>query len=333
MKTNKGASRRAVLGGIAVVAGSLALPSIARAAEKTVRLGHVFPIDHPVHVGVEKAAAAIEQRSNGQFKIKLFPSAQLGASKDLVQQVSDGSLDIVVDGPGMLGNWHRPVSILEAPFIPRDWAQLVRMIEGQWVQSQFEQMATKNSIRVFGQPWYSGQRHLTTRDREVRKLSDAARLKIRVPEIPVFLDMIRAIGATPTPMALPEVYLGLKTGIADGQENPLATIYAQKFHEVQGVLNLSGHITSVMLACMSEKTWSGLDDSGRAAFVAAFNDGGDASTNRMNELEGSLQKTLRDAGMKVVQTDRVEFQAAMEPVYKKNAAVWGEGVVQQLQAL
>lgn len=333
MITKKAYSRRVVVAGMAAVAGGLALPSIARASGKTVRLGYVFPIDHPVNKGAEKAASALAEASNGEFKIELFPSAQLGGSKDLVQQVSDGSLDIVIDGPGMIGNWHRPISVLEAPFIPRDWAQLKRIIEGEWAQSQFDEMAGKSAIRVFGQPWYYGARHLTTKDREVHKLADAKGLKIRVPEIPVFLDMIKAIGATPTPMALPEVYLGLKTGVADGQENPLATIYAQKFQEVQGVLNLSAHITSPMLICMNEGTWSGLGDDGRKAFADAFNEGGVLATNTMNELESSLLKSLGDAGMKIVNTDRAEFQAAMGPVYQKNASVWGEGVVEQLQAL
>ena len=119
-------SRRNVLAGTAGSLVALTLPAYAQ--QKTnLRFGHQYPIDHPVAVGIEKASQVIAQRSDGRIKLTVYPTGQLGTGKEIDQQVSDNSLDFSIDGPGIVGNWHRPLSIFEAPFLAKDWAQLVKI--------------------------------------------------------------------------------------------------------------------------------------------------------------------------------------------------------------
>jgi TRAP-type transport system periplasmic protein len=329
-------TRRSILKIAAAGVGGLIAAAIRPAAAqpaKVYRLGHQWAIDHPVAIGAAKAAEVLAQRSGGRLRIDIFPSGQLGTGKELDQQVSDDSLDFTIDGPGILGLWQKTLSIYEGPFVARDWDHLVKIMEGEWGQAQFKALAEGKNIQKVGRPWYYGSRQFTTRDRALRTPADAKGLKIRVPEVPQYMDMIRAIGGTPTPMALAEVYLSLQTGVADGQENPLPTINSSKFFEVQKYLNLTSHIVNPLVPLMSAMKWNPLPVSDRALITEAFNAGAEVNDAALRALEGRLVADFKAKGMIVIESDRAAFRAAMKPVYEKNEAVWGKGVLEQLQAI
>ena len=333
MHTPRLPTRRLVLKASLLGLGASIAPRLLAQQAKPWRLGHQWAIDHPAAQGAAKAAEVLAQRSNGRLKIDVFPSGQLGTGKELDQQVSDDSLDFTVDGPGILGLWQKTLSIYEAPFVARDWDHLVKIMEGEWGQAQFKALAEKQNIQKVGRPWYYGSRHFTTRDRPLRIPADAKGLKIRVPEVPQYMDMIRAIGGTPTPMALAEVYLSLQTGVADGQENPLPTINSSKFFEVQKFLTLTSHIVNPLVPLMSAKKWNALSPADRALVTEAFNAGADVNDVALRALEGRLAAEFKAKGMTVIEPDRTAFQMAMKPVYEKNEAIWGKGVLEQLQAI
>jgi tripartite ATP-independent transporter DctP family solute receptor len=321
----------AACAGLAALASS-PLRAFAQAA-KPWRLGHQWAIDHPAAQGAVKVAEVLAQRSSGRLKIDVFPAGQLGTGKELDQQVSDDSLDFTIDGPGILGLWQKTLSIYEAPFVARDWNHVVKIMEGEWGQAQFKALAANQNIQKVGRPWYYGSRHFTTRNTPLHRPADAKGLKIRVPEVPQYMDMIRAIGATPTPMALAEVYLSLQTGVADGQENPLPTINSSKFFEVQKFLSLTAHIVNPLVPLMSARKWNALAPADRALVTEAFDAGAEVNDAALRVLEGRLVADFKAKGMTVIEPDRDAFRAAMKPVYEKNEAVWGKGVLEQLQAI
>lgn len=327
-------SRRHVLRAAAVGAAAwTAAPLLRAQPAKPWRLGHQYTVDHPMALGALESAKVLAQASGGRLKVDVFPSGQLGTGKELVQQVSDDSLDFTIDGPGQFGLWQKPLTIFEVPFVARDWNHLVKMMEGAWAAGHFKALAEKQNLRKIGSPWYYGSRHFTTNKVALKSAADAKGLKIRVPESPLYMDMIRALGAAPTPMALAEVYLSLQTGVADGQENPLPTINSNKFFEVQKFLNLSSHIVNPMVPLMSEKKWKALPAADQKIVADAFEAGGVAATTALRALEARLVGELKGKGMTVVESDRDSFRAAMKPVYAKNENVWGAGVLEQLQAM
>lgn len=327
-------SRRRVLGAAVVGAAALTnVPVLLAQQAKPWRLGHQYNIDHPMALGALEAAKQLALKSNGRLRIDVFPAGQLGTGKELVQQVSDDSLDITIDGPGQFGLWQKPLTIFEVPFVARDWDHLVKMMEGDWARGHFKLLAENQNLRKIGTPWYYGSRHFTTNNVALKTAADAKGLKIRVPESPLYLDMIRALGGAPTPMALAEVYLSLQTGVADGQENPLPTINSNKFFEVQKYLNLTAHIVNPMLPLISEKKWKALSPADQKLVTEAFEAGGVAATTALRTLETRLLSELKAKGMTVVESDRESFRTAMKPVYAKNENVWGKGVLEQLQAM
>ena len=326
-------TRRRLLGATLAGVALTTSPALRAQQAKPWRLGHQYTIDHPMSLGALEAAKVLAQKSNGRLRFDVFPAGQLGTGKELVQQVSDDSLDFTIDGPGQFGLWQKPLTLFEVPFVARDWGHLVKMMESDWARAQFKALAENQNLRKIGSPWYYGSRHFTTNKVALRSASDAKSLKIRVPESPLYMDMIRALGGAPTPMALAEVYLSLQTGVADGQENPLPTINSNKFFEVQKYLNLTAHIVNPMVPLMSEKKWKALPPADQKLVSEAFETGGQAATAALRALESKLVGELKGKGMTVVDSDRDSFRAAMKPVYAKNEAVWGKGVLEQLQAM
>lgn len=325
-------SRRQSLALLATAAAAAALPSIARAQARKVRFGHQHPVDSPIHKGLVKAAEVAAAKTSGRVQIDLFPSSQLGSAREMMTQVIDANLDFLIDGPGALATLQRPLSIFEAPFLARDFDHLRKMLQTEWAKNQFAQLALNRNMVNIG-VWYYGVRHFTTNPRALNTAADVKGLKIRVPEAPLFLDMIRALNAAPTPMTLSEVYLALQTGVVDGQENPLPTINNNKFYEVQKYLNLTSHIIVPQLVMVNAKYWATLSKADQAAVIEAFAEGGKVNDGLTREAEGRLLGEFKTKGMQVVQPDLASFRQAMTSVYPKYENDWGKGTFELMQKL
>ena len=331
MPIAKGPRRRALLLGGAALAAPLIRPAGAQ-APRALRFGHVHPPDGEVTRGINRAAEWLRERSNGRLRIDNFPSSQLGAEREMLTQVSNGTLDLCITGPAVLGTWVRPISILEAPFLASDFAQVLRMFGHPAIQAASRQLAESRGITPL-EPWYYGTRHLTTRDRPVRVPDDMRGLKIRVPQAALFVDMMRTLGAAPTPMSLGEVYLSLQTGVIDGQENPLPTIAANKFMEVQRYINLTGHILVPLLPVVASQTWATLPEADRGLLRQALRAGSEVSDQLVRQGEQSLRGEFEGRGVQFIESDRPAFRRALAPLYERYEEVWGRGVFAALQAM
>ena len=244
----------------------------ARAQTKELRFGHLHSAESPVHKGINRAAEEFAKSSGGRYKVNVFQSSQLGEAREMVAQVIDGTLDFISEGPGSLSNLNKAFSLFEAPFVARDWDHVLKMLASPFGQEQLGKLAHDRNMVHVG-TFYYGVRHFTTKAKPLQTAADVKGLKIRVPEAPLFLAMIRALEATPTPMSLGEVYLSLQTGVADGQENPVGTINDQKFFEVQKYLNLTGHVIVPILIMVNKKAYDAMTPADQQALRAAFADG------------------------------------------------------------
>lgn len=323
-------SRRLLLGAGAL----LAAPHLARAqgAGRALRFGHVHPPEGEVTRGINRAAEVLRERTGGRLRIDNFPSSQLGAEREMLTQVQQGTLDLCITGPGVLGSWVRAISILEAPFLASDFDQVLRMINHPAIQASFRALAEQRGMRPM-EPWYYGTRHMTTRDRPIRTPEDMRGLKMRVPQAPLFVDMMRILGAAPTPMSLGEVYLSLQTGVIDGQENPLPTIEANKFTEVQRFINLTGHILVPLLPVVSTTSWNALNEADREHLRVALREGAAVSDRLVRDGENSLRATMTARGTTFIESDRAAFRRALAPLYERYEEAWGRGVFAALQAM
>jgi tripartite ATP-independent transporter DctP family solute receptor len=325
-------SRRRIVAGVA--AAGLVAPAIARAQAKVLRFGHLHSVESPVHKGIAKAAEEIEKATGGRYKINIFPSSQLGAAREMVSQVIDGTLDFISEGPGSLSNLNRALSLFEAPFVSRDWDHCLKMMASRWGQEQIGKLASERNMVHLG-TFYYGVRHFTTKTKPLNVAADVKGLKIRVPEAPLFLAMIRALEATPTPMSLGEVYLSLQTGVAEGQENPLPTINNNKFFEVQKFLNLTGHVIVPIMIMMNRKAFDPMTDADKAAFKAGVAEGAKVNDQLTRADEARLVDFFKEKGMTVVNSDRASFRQRMTSVYELGVKDfgWGQGTLESLQAI
>lgn len=314
----------------AAAAMLIAAPALAQ--QKVLRFGHLHSVDSPVHKGIAKAAEEVEKQTQGRYKINIFPSSQLGQAREMVSQVVDGNLDFISEGPGSLSALHRPMSIFEAPFVARDWPHLLKMLESDYAKTQLKVLETERNMVHVG-TFYYGVRHFTTKSKPLNTAADVKGMKVRVPEAPLFLAMIRALDATPTPMSLGEVYLSLQTGVADGQENPLPTINNNKFFEVQKYLNLTGHVIVPIMIMMNNKVHAAATPADKAAFKAAFAEGAKVNDDATNADEARLVDFFKSKGMTIVNSDRDSFRARMSAVYEIGEKDWGAGTIQKLQAI
>jgi tripartite ATP-independent transporter DctP family solute receptor len=297
----------------------------------TLKFGHFAPINHPVDVGINKAAEEIKKLSNGRIIITVFPASQLGNNKELVQQVSDGSLEFVTDGPGMLANWHKPIEIFEAPFFAKDWDEMKKFTSSSAAKKLYLDLENKSNLKIIGESWYYGVRHFTTKNKIINNPDDLKGLKIRVPQSPLYIDMISSLGAIPTPMPFPEVYIALQTNLVDGQENPVATINAGKFQEVQKYISLTGHIMTPFWIVTNAKVWNSIPKKDQDIIIKGFNIGGITNNELTFKGENELLKKFNSVGMNIITPNKSLFQDKMKKVYQNNEDKWGKNLLSEIK--
>lgn len=295
-------------------------------AETTLRLAHVYEPTHPVE---ECGVTTLNEELQGSgLAVESFPAGQIGAEAELLEQVSNGSLDMAVAGPSFLGVWHEPIEVLDAAYLFDDVDHFLETVDSEAIQSEFDQLAEESGINVLD-TWYYGTRHVTS-NQEIDNAEDFQGVKIRTPNAPLYIDNIEAMGGTATPMALGEVYLALQQGVIDAQENPVPTIATAKFNEVQDYINLTGHMIQGVHITAADSVFEQLPEDQVEALNSALEAAGEATRECIVEQEESVLEEWRGGdGIQVNEdVDREAFAAAAEEAMLQQP--WGD-LYQQIQ--
>ena len=310
---------------VGILAG-LSLIGAASAQQPIVmRWGDVVAGGHPQVMMIERVAADVKAKTNGRIDIQGFPNGQMGGSRDMIESVSNGTQQLVTEGAANFGAWIPSISVTEAPFIWKNPAHLINALNGPLLEKYNEQLIKARGMRILGAVYY-GTRHLTTSNREVKTVEDAKGLKVRVPENDVFKAMAESWGAKPTPMNFNELYLALKTGTVDGQENPLPTIKSGKFHEVQKYIILTGHIMTPRLVVVNDAFWQKISATDRKIVEDVLKTHMAWADAEIQKQEVTLLDEFKAAGVTIVQPDVEAFRkATLAVVPAKFEAKWGKG--------
>jgi len=296
-----------------------------------IRFGTNNPVGHPVDVGARKAAEIIAQRSGGRIELRIFPVDQLGTAAEQMINTIRGDQEMWFSNPSWMAPYLATVGVLEAAYLFADVDHMFRIMKGRIGQELFKQLPSAINIRVVD-VWYLGTRHFTT-SRPFKTPAELGRLKVRVPNNPVYIENLRCMGGTPVPMPLGEVYLAIKTGVVDGQENPFTNIQAFKFFEVAKYLVLTAHQVGPIIPIIHEKTWESLGAEGQRILVQAFEEGGKVSNALVLKDEAELLSKFKAAGMEVVTPDIEAFRAqARRCLPDKFGRTWGQGVYEAIYA-
>jgi len=314
-----------------VLAGSGCSPS-GNSGPRELKLAYVMAPGGPAHEAAEYFAELVEQKTEGRLRVKLFPSAQLGNDRELSEAVMIGSVDMVVGGTAPIG-WYLPeYGAIEAPFTFRSYKHLDRVLEGEPGQEIARAYSEKRRTKILGW-WHRGPRYLTTTKRKVTTPADLAGLKLRVPELPTYIEAWRILGTNPTPITYSEIFMALKQGIAEGQENPLEVIHTSSFPEVQKYVMETEHLLGVYMFMINEPRYNGLSPEDQTAVSGAVAEAAEREHELMLKYDDEFADKLKEAGMEFVEVDREAFRRQVaEELPRRFADEWAPGFYERITA-
>jgi tripartite ATP-independent transporter DctP family solute receptor len=320
---------RSIKAAVAILALAL---STGVMAQTKLKWAHVYETSEPYHTAAVWAAGEIKKRTNGRYDIEVFPASTLGKETDINQGLTLGTVDIIYTGQLFAGRTYGPLAIGGAPFMFRDFEHWKKFAASPLFTQLGEGYREKSGGNKVVAITYYGERHVTS-NKAINRPEDMKGLKIRVPDAPLYTMFPRAVGANPTPIAFAEVYLALQNGTVDAQENPLPTIDAKKFYEVQKYIVLTGHITDALLTIVGGPTWSKLSDADKKTFEAVLKVAAAKATAEIVESEKKMAGEFEKRGKSVVRVDRKPFRDATVKLHNGPDATWPKDVYDKLQAL
>lgn len=300
-------------------------------AQTTLKWAHVYEVSEPYHSWALWAADEIKKRTEGRYAIEVFPASSLGKESDINEGLGLGTVDIIYTGQLFAGRFYGPIAIGGAPYMFRDFNHWQKYRDSDLFAELAKGYEDATGNKVLALTYY-GERQ-TTSNRRIQKPEDMQGMKLRVPDAPLYKMFPEAVGANATPIAFAEVYLALQTGTVDGQENPLPTIQAKKFYEVQKYIALTGHITDSLLTIVSGSTWSGLDPADQEIFAAVLKEAADKCTQDIVKKQDELAAWFEQQGVTVDKVDREPFRQAVVKLHNGPAATWDQATYDRLQAL
>jgi len=306
MPLNLNLTRRVLAGSFgALLALSLTGPAFAQ-AKVTLKLGHLGNEENVWHKASLKFAEEVSKRTNGEVEVKVFPNEQLGKETDLIKGIQLGTVDFTITGES-LQNWAPAAALLAVPYAIRDFEHLDKVVNGPIGQKIALAIEDKTQLKPLAY-FARGARELTS-NRPIKTPEDLNGLKLRVPNVPLFVKVWEALGAKPTPMAFSEVFTSLQNHTIDAQENPLALIKSASLPEVQKYVNRTDHVLSWIYLVGGSKKLGRLTPEQQKAITEAAK----AAQAYERELfladEKQLEADLKAKGMEFVEADKAAFAA------------------------
>ena len=291
-----------------VGAAALAL-SLPLLAQTKLKWAHVYETSEPYHTESVWAAEEIKKRTNGKFEIQVFPASSLGKETDINQGLTLGTVDMIISGPSFAARSYPRIGIAYYPFIFRDGDHLIAYSKSDVFREMVNEFRQKTGIQITAYTYY-GARH-TTSQKAFTDCAGMRGLKIRVPDVPAYRATPEACGANPTPIAFAEVYLALQNGTVEAQENPLTTIEAKKFFEVQKHIMLTGHIVDGLVTQIAPHIWNRLSDAEKKIFTDVTQEAAVRATAQIKKREGELVAEFRAKGLGIHNVNRQSFVDAV----------------------
>lgn len=283
----------------------------------TITLGHSVAATAPVNLGSLRFKELVEERSDGRITVEVFPAEQIGSEPELMEGLSLGNVQIALVATAVAADVCPELGIFALPYIiegdtDRDQYESLRnLAASDWNQETIAACAEETGNLVVDNSWWYGNRNLTS-NVAVNTPADLQGLIIRTPPADLHTLAIRAFGAEPLPMPFSEVYSALDTGVIDGQENPISTIYQNAFFEVQDNISLTKHMTQNQALVMNADFFNGMSAEDQELVRTAIDEAGQYQSDLQLTTNEEELEELRTEGMNVVEPDLAAFRAAVE---------------------
>lgn len=276
----------------------------------------------------------LEAQAPGQFEVQINLNASLFKQGAEPVAMARGNLELASLSAFDMAKQVSAFSIFTAGYVVRDPGHLMRVFNGPIGDELFQSVAEKMDIVVLA-PLYLGTRQLGLRDtRAVKTPADLKNLKLRMPASKEWLFLGNALGASATPLAFAEVYLGLKTGTIDGEDNPLPTVRSAKFYEALKQIVLTGHLVDSLFISVAKKTWDALAPAQQKALRSAAQAASKFNNDKRIDDEKQLLDFFKAQGLAISTPDRDAFRKTVTAAYAESeyAKVWPKDLLARIHA-
>jgi len=292
--------------------------SNAWAAEFTAKIGHLESTQQSRHVHLEKVAKLVAERTNGAVEFQIFPQGQLGGQREMTEGVQLGTLEATVAPAAFLGGFNPAISILDIPFLlPDDDAKAQQLRTGPFGKALCDSFATRGVTCLM--LWPNGKKSFTS-NKPITDIASFAGQKFRVMDSNILIEQYKSLGASAIALPFGELYTALQTGVVDGEENPLDTIRAMKFYEVQKHLVVSSHGAMEDVVLFNPAFWAKLPAEHQKVITDAFAEViPELIAHKAAAVASSLEE-IKKAGLDVRELsadEKAKFREVMYPATRK----------------
>ncbi|RSL35256.1 TRAP transporter substrate-binding protein [Salibacterium salarium] len=282
----------------------------------TWKLGHLSNEDHSWHKTAERFAELVDEKTDGQLQIEIYPNEELGSETDVIDGISAGTADMTITGESM-ANWAPETAMLGAPYAINSEEHLKTVVEGE-IGEELEQ-TIKDDVGLTPLYYHMRAPRNLTSNEPINTPADAEGFKMRVPNVPLYMDSWNEVGASPQTIAFNEVFTGLQQGVIDGQENPVDLIHSAGFYEVQDYVNVTEHVYGWVYVVVGNEQFNALDEDMQEAVMEASEEVQGLSQELYEEDTEEYTQMLKDEGMEFNEdVDKDAFSEAMRPAIEES---------------
>jgi tripartite ATP-independent transporter DctP family solute receptor len=298
------------------------------------KLGNIQAPTQSASLACERMAKLALERSNGRLKIEFFPASQLGNAITQIEGVMMGTQDMFQDAAEWMSQFEKDYNILAMAFAFRDQNHLQTFFNSPLNSEIKERLRKDRGIRIIAENWNRAPRVLVSK-KQVNTPAELQGIKMRVPEIEMYLLVWKAMGTQPTQVAWGETYLALMQGLVDAMEGPFDTLLSMKFFEAAPNISMTNHLISASSVCINDAKFSKMPKELQEILVGAAREAGDYFTQLGIESMTKDRKEMESKGAKFIEVDRKPFQDKVAPLAKEleDKGKWTKGLYQKIQDL
>jgi len=316
-------------------AATLAPISSGHAQTKAVfKAADVQPVGYPTVAAVESMGKKLAEATQGRLSIQTYPSAQLGAEKETIEQTQIGAIQMLRVSAGAVGPIVDDINVVNMPFLFKNVAQSWKMMDGDIGQELLDKITASPNANLVGLCWMdSGARSFYNTKHPIKSIADVKGLKLRVIGNPIFIDMVNSLGGNGIAMGYDQVFSSLQTGVIDGAENNPPSYVFSNHYTAAKYYSLTEHLVIPEILCFSKRSWTALSADDHALVKKFAREAQLEERELWKKYETTAMEKAKAAGCEIVEiADKKPFQDAVKPVWDKYGPKY-QAMIQRIQAL
>lgn len=314
---------------------TLSLSGVALSAEKiTWRLGGVHAVTAPETVGLKKFSEWVDQKTQGRLKIEIFPSGQLGAEVPQLENLIMGTQEMFANVADWNENIVKEWGIIGMPFAFDNLGHIRKFQKTPEYEQLKKAMIDQKGVRILADNWYRLPKALLTK-KPVHSPKEVVGMKLRMPHIKTYVETWGAMGAKTIVVPWAEAFIALKTGVADGMDSPLGSIYGQKFHQAAPYIILTNHLVAPFNILVNEKAFQKLPADLQKGLLEAGLEAGDYYTRLVEERFNPEKEKMVKEGASFIEVNPSDFAAVAQKVAEKleTEGNWPKGLFAKVRSM